>query len=267
MKKMHPSRITRTLPRGFTLVELLVVIVIIATLASIAFIAGKRAINSANQATAMSNMKQLSNLVQLFATDHNSILVNVNKTQIDGQTRLWAEHLLVVLSPDLAQDSNYSKSPGDALGLSVGTFSDPKALKQAKGVLADSGHNSWRTFGYNNRIGSYVPETPGLPGFGTGAKTTNQVTTPDKLILFAQAKLVGNAYPFNAQPGDVKNNRIDFTLHDGKSLVGFFDGHVELFGKKNYPSNDGTDPVTGVTYTPAKLNEFWLGNATPYPSP
>lgn len=257
----------KTLPRGFTLVELLVVIVIVATLASMAFIAGKRVINSANQATAMSNMKQLSNLVQLFATDNNSILVNVNKTKIDGQTRLWAEHLLVVLSPDLAQDSNYSKSPGDALGRSVGTFGDPKALKQAKGVLPDSGHNSWRTFGYNNRIGSYVPETPGLAGFSNGAKTTSQVTTPDKLILFAQAKLVGSSYPSNAQPGDVKKDRIDFTLHDGKSLVGFFDGHVELFGRKNYPSNEGTDPGTGVTYTAKKLNEYWLGNGTPYESP
>lgn len=48
---------------GFTLVELLVVIVIIATLASIAFIVSKRAIKSAHQATAMSNMKQLSNLI------------------------------------------------------------------------------------------------------------------------------------------------------------------------------------------------------------
>lgn len=265
MKATHSSRISS--PRGFTLVELLVVIVIVAALGSFAFFAGKRAINRANQATAMSNMKQLSNLVQLFAADHNSIVVNVNKTEIDGQTRLWAEHLLVVLSPDLAQDSNYSKSHGDALGRSIGTFSDPKALKQAGGVLPDSGHSGWRTFGYNNRIGSFVPETPGLPGFSNGAKTTHQVTAPNKLILLAQAKLNGTSYPFNAQPGDAKNNRVDFELYDGKSLVGFFDGHVELFGKTNYPANEGKDPVTGVTYTGTKLNEYWLGSATAYPSP
>lgn len=267
MKSKDQSGIVRSRLPGFTLVELLVVIVIVASLASITFTVAIRATNSAHKTKAMSNMKQLSNLAQTFSADNNNILMDVRETTVNGQKRLWAEHLLVCMSPTLEQNSNYKKKPGDTLASSSGIFSDPKALKQAKGKLPTSGDSSWRTFGYNARIGSFISATPGSNALKIGAKTIAQVGSPEKLILFIQCKLIDNAYPPVAQPGDVKNDRIDFNMHDGKSLVGFFDGHVGIYEKKNYPANDCIDPATGSTYSDTKLNEFWLGNSTPYPAP
>ena len=266
MKSKNQSSIVRPRLPGFTLVELLVVIVIVAALASITIAVVTKATNSAYKTKAMSNMKQLSNLAQTFSADNNNILMDVRETSVNGQKRLWAEHLLVCMSPALEQSSNYEESR-DALASSSGIFSDPKALKQAKGKLPTSSHNSWRTFGYNARIGSFISTTPGSNTLKIGAKTIAQVGSPEKLILFIQCKLIDNAYPPVAQPGDVKNDRIDFNIHDGKSLVGFFDGHVGIYEKKHYPANDCIDPATGSKYSDTKLNEFWLGNVTPDPAP
>jgi prepilin-type N-terminal cleavage/methylation domain-containing protein len=254
-------------PLGFTLVELLVVIVIIAVLGSVAFMVGRKVMDSAAKAKTMGNLKQLSSLTQVFAADNNGALMDTWRTVSGGQTRMWSEHLLVTLSEDLADNQNFKKSVGDAFAQSVGIFSDPKALKAAKGRLPESGHNSWRTFGYNNRIGVFVPDQPGQQGWKTGAKYINQVVATNKLILFNQPTLAGNNYPYFSQPGDLAGGRVNFDLYQGFSMVGFFDGRVELIAKKNFPANGGTNPRSGETYTTAELNEFWLGRATPYPAP
>jgi len=264
---MKSNRRTPHRQPAFTLVELLVVIVIIAVLGSVAFMVGRKAMDNASKAKTMGNLKQLSSLTQIFAADNNGGLMDTWRTVSNGQTRQWSEHLMVTLSGDLADNKNYQKSAGDTFARSVGIFSDPRALKAAKGKLPSSGNNSWRTYGYNNRIGVFVPEEPGQFGWKTGAKFVNQVVANDKLILFTQPALSGTSYPYFAQPGDLANGKVDFDLYDGFSMVGFCDGRVELIAKKNYPANGGTSPRTGKPYTTAELNEYWLGRATPYTAP
>jgi prepilin-type N-terminal cleavage/methylation domain-containing protein len=254
-------------PLGFTLVELLVVIVIIAVLASVGFLAGRRAMDNAAKAKTMGNLKQLSSTAQLFATDNNGGLLDTWRTVSGGQERQWSEHMLVTLSPELAENKLFKASAGDEFARSLGLFADPIALKAAKGKLSKSGHDSWRSFGYNNRIGVFVPAEPGQQGWKTGAKYVNQVEAMNKLILFNQPTLAGNNYPYFSQPGDLAGGRVNFDLYQGFSMVGFFDGRVELIAKKNFPANGGTNPRSGETYTTAELNEFWLGRATPYPAP
>jgi prepilin-type N-terminal cleavage/methylation domain-containing protein len=252
---------------GFTLVELLVVIVIVATLATLGFMGARRALDSAAKAKTMGSLKQLASTAMIFSSDNNGALMDTWQTVSGGQKRSWSHHLLVTLSPEMAENKKYETSAGDQLARSLEIFADPKALKAAKGKLPASGHESWRSFGYNNRIGSFIPANPGTNPWKTGAKYVNTVEEPHKLILYTQPKLSGSNYPYFAQPGDVSNGRVDFDLHNGISLVGFLDGHVQAYSKSNYPGNGGTSPRTGKPYTTAELNEFWLGRATPFTAP
>lgn len=262
---MKPIRSTPSINRGFTLVELLVVIVIIAVLATLGFTGGRKMMDSAARTKSMNNLKQLAAAAQIFSSENNGALVHEVKTTVNGQRRLWAEHLLVALSPDLATNSNYNKTTGDSFARSIGIFGDSKAIKNATGKLPKTGHNSWRTYAYNNRIGVYEPDSPGSMGWGVGARFVHQVENPEKLILHTQKTLEGNRYSYLLQPEDAANGKVDFSLYRGAVMVGFQDGHVEMFSKKNFPTNGGINPNTNTGYTPKQLNEFWLGRATPLP--
>jgi len=254
--------------RAFTLMEVLVVIVIIAVLASVTFSIVNKALEKAAVTKTMGNMKQLATVSRVFSSDNNDAIMDTWQTVAsDGQKRQWSEHILVMLSNELAQSQNYSKSPGDQFAQTIGIFSDPKAIKQAHGKLATSGHYSWRSFGYNNRLGAFIPQNPGTNPWKQGAKYTSQVSSPNKLLLYSQPTLSGDRFNYFIQPNDAASGKIDFDLHGGKAIVGFFDGHVELFTKANFPGNSGINPNNGAPYTTQQINEFWFGSVTPFTAP
>ena len=266
----HPT----LFPTGFTLTELLVVIVIVAVLATLGYMGTRKMIDAAAKAKATSNVKQLNTLVHQYANDRNGAILHWGRTEatIDGvtKTRNWSHYLLLTLAPELAVDQNYEKSAGDAYAREVAIFADPKALKRGKSQanFATTGHNSWRTFAYNNRIGLPRVEYPGEIPYATGAKFTHQVNSPHKLILFAQKKLESNGVYFSfLQPEDGSKADIDFKLYNGSAMVGFFDGSVAFFKQKEFPSWRAINPGTGKEYTQTEMNEFYFGSATTYAAP
>lgn len=253
------------------MVELLVVIAIIAVLSVIGFTGARKMIDGASKAKSMGNIKQLIAVSQLFSTDQNGAIMNWNNTEatIGGVTakRNWSDYMLLTLSPDLAINNDYQKTAGDTYARDAGLFGDPKALKQGKGKLPKSGNSSWRTYAYNNRIGVAKVDFPGQIEYATGAKNVQQVDTPGRLVLLSQRVLDGGQYFSFLQPEDGSTGKIDFKLYKGSVMVGFFDGHVELFTKRNYPSWGGISPRTGKAYSNADMNEFWFGRATPFAAP
>lgn len=65
--------------RGFTIVEILVVITIIVALASVAFFAGSRMKSSAMKARELSNIRNISQVVAVYHSDHNKLPGPVNR--------------------------------------------------------------------------------------------------------------------------------------------------------------------------------------------
>jgi prepilin-type N-terminal cleavage/methylation domain-containing protein/prepilin-type processing-associated H-X9-DG protein len=264
---MKTHRNSASLRRGFTLVELMVVIVIIAVLASLVFMGARRLKDKAAMVTAMNNMKQVVTGAQTFSSENNGAIMDTWQTESNGQKRQWSEHILVTMDSSLAKGQAYKTEIGDTFARKLGIFSDPAALNNAKSKLDKNGHNSWRTFGYNNRLGSFNPKEPGQSPWKQGAKYTRQVISPTKLIYYTQNKSSGSRFEYFSQPGDAKNGKVDFDLHNGKSTVAFFDGHVELFDQRTFPGDGGIDPSTGKTYSKTKMNEFWFGRRTPFNAP
>ena len=81
--------------RGFTLIELLVVIAIIAILAAILFPVFARARAKAQQATCLSNVKQLSLSVLMYASDNDQVLPRNNYLAGAPWNRYVAWHEMV----------------------------------------------------------------------------------------------------------------------------------------------------------------------------
>lgn len=250
--------------QGFTLVEILVVIAIIAVLAALGFTGARKFMNNAQNARNSNNFRQLTFVARTFSSENNGVIMHEDQTTINGQMRGWWQHMLVTLSPDLALNEGYKNSVGNGFGRSTGIFGDANALKKGKQRIATSGHGSYRSYAYNNRIGLYdQPEVPGSRGWGTGVRYLHQIEEPNKLILFAQKTLDGSSYPYYLQPEDASVGRVYFDLYGGSAMVGFSDGHVEKFTRSSFPSGSAKNPNTGRVYTEREKNLYWFGTATP----
>ncbi len=79
--------------RGFTLIELLVVIAIIAILAAILFPVFARAREKARQTSCLSNVKQISLGVLMYAQDYDGTFPHYYKTYAEGGGHYWTAAL------------------------------------------------------------------------------------------------------------------------------------------------------------------------------
>lgn len=246
--------------RAFTLVELLVVIVIIATLATLGFIAARKAMDSAIKSKTVANMRQIASAAQVFSAENNGMLVDVQGSLVNGVRLFWAQHLLATMNPDLQGSTEANGPKGDAFARSIGIFTEPKALKKARDKLPSTGWRSWCTFTYNRQIGSFSPdEFEGNPKNEPGAKFVHQVEFPSKLLIAAQTNHAANPQGFEFSMAPDVLPKIDFEIYNGLAPVVFFDTHVEMFSKANFPVPNGKKLSTNTAYTEDDLKAYWRG--------
>ncbi|HJN16124.1 MAG TPA: DUF1559 domain-containing protein [Armatimonadota bacterium] len=146
---MTAKSITHKSTRGFTLIELLVVIAIIAILASILFPVFSRARAKARAAKCLSNMKQLSLAMIMYADDYDELLPqatpNWTPAPTDYNLPTWDQAIMpytrneeMLICPD--------NKGGCAADSGSGCGQQKRGYAQTKYTTLDIGNNIWCNF-------------------------------------------------------------------------------------------------------------------------
>jgi prepilin-type N-terminal cleavage/methylation domain-containing protein/prepilin-type processing-associated H-X9-DG protein len=183
--------------RGFTLIELLVVITIIAILAAILFPVFSSAKEAAKRTSCISNSKQLSLGILMYAGDQDDMIPPCQNESF-------------VLWPDLVNP--YVRND------------------KVRVCLSDSG--AINSYGLNQLV--FVDDTDFLPDPAPPSPTLTQFATPSDTIMIGELGTEAdlktprlNAYKL-VVPDDVINDAHDAlpaARHVGQCNLSFFDGH------------------------------------------
>jgi prepilin-type N-terminal cleavage/methylation domain-containing protein/prepilin-type processing-associated H-X9-DG protein len=202
------SKTVRGHHSGFTLIELLVVIAIIAILAAILFPVFARAREKARQSACLSNVKQTTLAVVMYAQDYDEAL----PFAIGGSmTQMWS--LMELLEPYI-KNRQVLLCPGDPTG-----------------AIDFSVFGLGRTsYGYNYVLFAQrlrpplqpcvvLAEVPRPAATLTVWDGHNTGTNPMAPLIYASFR------------------------HNGGANAGFLDGHVKWFGQSQPPEGYGAPPV------------------------
>jgi len=231
--------------QAFTLIELLVVIAIIAILAAILFPVFAQAREKARQASCLSNAKQMSNAVIMYAQDYDETFpLFFQQFLATGQNWYWHVALQpYIKSYDLFRCPSCSSSEGNAAYLGTCKVHNPY---EANPLVwsAGSGSFGWNACYIGSGYTDLATRTSGWAGVSVSA-----VGVPAETVMIAEITKISNpggVYPPPGAPGmssapgvntgcsleGVKwNNFAD--RHNGGNDVTFFDGHVKWY-KKQY---------------------------------
>jgi len=210
--------------RGFTLIELLAVIAILAVLAALVMTFSRRMISSSHSATCISNLRQLSSIITVAASDYGYYPVVQDPNNLGLQTQ------------------------ANAIGLKSPFMSCPAARFHGAVTKPGPGFgNTMSAYGMNPIVMPYA-SSPG------SIVRPTQISRPSQVILAADGAQMENPYPRALgycarwaviQTGQVENAEKEVTeaivapsgfwgdesqlplRHNGKANVVFVDGHVE----------------------------------------
>jgi general secretion pathway protein G len=240
--------------RAFTLIELLTVIAILGILAAILIPTLGRVRGSARTAQSLSNLRQIGVAAQLYMDENKGWMPddgdgNPNNTGTAGQpaTVPWYNALPPYVGEKSIQEMN---SLGSMPGFSAKSiFVCPRAAEKSN--RADS--YAWR---------SYAPTwliDANASGSGSGVPTNrSMVKDPTRTVMFSETTFhtaydvtsPTPDYVSTANPNFLRNDGAQ--RHDGKALVGFFDGSVRSFNAAQLLQqyNERNTPGASVRWNP-----------------
>jgi prepilin-type N-terminal cleavage/methylation domain-containing protein len=210
---------------GFTLIELLVVAAIIIMLAALSFVFVRRGRDAADEVRCMNNIKVICADQLAMAAENNGFILHPwRSAPLGGWARNWAMHHTILKSEDMGWREQTDKVVERMR--TMDHFQCPTAYRVRREEMADAGgHNGWRTYGLNGRIGVDREPSASERGWIDGAATITQVADPAKLVLVHERQWNGSAYSGAGGPYPPKTvTYADF--HRGGFHVGYMDGHV-----------------------------------------
>ncbi len=243
-KANHPT----APPRGFTLVELLVVITMVAVLALIVFTMARKGLEKAHTASCMSNLRQIGLALTAYQSENQGY-----PSQNSGKT--WDREILPYLG--------YT-GDRDLTGTGKFTKSDWPELDGILDVFACPSDKYTRSNGHYKRSYAIVPWTTNWSNgtsfrgwktrpFGKGVPITI-VTQPEKSALVVEwhqgTEAIENVcgsgnHTYHDRGGPDSTGR---EVHGNRQIVVFADAHTEIlpflpnseFVKKYWPGSIGT---------------------------
>lgn len=260
----YPSRTHR--PSAFTLIELLVVIAIIAILAAILFPIFAQARGKARQTSCLSNFKQASYAVLMYAQDHDELYPRANYAIPPGTSKFGPTiervHWYEAVEP-------YTKNGYDVRNISrgLGTWFCPEYDKSVNPLFGDN--PAWSLVWNANLAPANAPDVPDewrtLPILSLG-----DVEYPANQIVIAEGAgrrvyTYGNdvgpwtlASPLGGQPNFEKDVNIVWAVararHNGGANYGLADGHAKWFRAPdkpfaNFRGADGREIIANTVIT------------------
>ena len=220
---------------GFTLVELLVVIAIIAVLASVAFTLGPKMLRKAKATESMSNLRQISPILNTYASEHNNKLPAIRGivTQPDGSTiqQYWHEACLALMFPN-TEPAEFKSMDWWKKNKTI--FRNP-LLKDKANPRGFS--PATPGFAMNEMVAENLGREAGVaPSHDENLTTTvalASVSDPARTPIVAPSDNFYYRYD-DAELSSFQRGTMKDLLIDGKVPVLFLDGHTESITPKEY---------------------------------
>jgi prepilin-type N-terminal cleavage/methylation domain-containing protein/prepilin-type processing-associated H-X9-DG protein len=202
--------------RAFTLIELLVVIAIIAILAAMLLPALSKAKDTAKGAACLNNLKQWGLATQLYATDHEDLLVGEgfeNPSTATQLTQGWYYYLPDVLGippyGEMTWRTNANIDPGNSIWIC------PSNPRRSNGL-------NLFLYCFNGMIDG--------TGAGNHPVKISTIRNSASIILFFDSKNLPAVQTDTNAPG----NFVHTNLHNNGANFAFLDGHVKRFKNTEY---------------------------------
>jgi prepilin-type N-terminal cleavage/methylation domain-containing protein/prepilin-type processing-associated H-X9-DG protein len=226
--------------RGFTLIELLVVIAIIAVLAAILFPVFAQAREKARQTGCLSNVRQMSTAVFMYAQDYDETFPLYYQPQPNGDAWYWHIQLQpYIKSWDIFRCPSCRDNEGDPSWLGTCKVHNPFVSKPLPWSVGPGGYG-WNACYIGSGYIDIATRKPGWAGVSEAA-----VGLPAETVMIAEITKQSNPGGVYPPPGGLgftkgtgtgcslegnKWNNFAERHNQGNNMI-FFDGHVKWMKK------------------------------------
>ena len=231
-------------PRGFTLVELLVVILIIATLGALAFLGLSRMRAAGDRAATVAIMRQLQVANHSYAVDHGGQFVPLQSKDENGGISTWHQNsrfLAYLTSDESALNRNQLINNNPPVSIL-----DPIVVRSKKRLW----DKLFASYGYNQEnmptFGPSLDKSFKSSQITDGARSAAFVTGTDHYLKYSGRLLWTKA----SVEGKSTDGRMAFR-HDGKAIVVYYDGSTGFITQGDIKAYDAKGGLA---------NPFWKAN-------